>query len=359
MSPTNKWQNFERVVAAIHRAADQGAEVKWNDTISGRQFDVTIRFRRGLYKYLTVIECKDYEKAVAVEKVEAFVTKSRDVQAHYAVMASRSGFQEGAQDVARRHNMTLIHVTDSSDVDLSRYGAQWCGVTDAYHIDSVELHYTDGEKKQLPKESNAAAYYVNNIRLRSGHGQGSLGELVEQHVRRLPRGELDVYEEHEIPCPAGTSVIAPENDEIPLKPLACVRIRGGLTEARGITGPVKFDPYLIMPDVKIRDVATGEEKTFSQLDLALGLNNEFSQGHFYEQPQVASYYYCESIEGNLATLCLVESFQHGNLLQATLPVKTEYANRYVPVSDKVVIQRLERRLASYKSAKARRQPSST
>ena len=65
--------------------------------LPGRQFDVTIRFRKGLYEYLTVVECKDYEKAIPVEKVEAFVTKSADVHAHRAVMASTSGFQEGAQ----------------------------------------------------------------------------------------------------------------------------------------------------------------------------------------------------------------------------------------------------------------------
>lgn len=90
-APTSdKWQHFERLVAAIHQVASQGAEVRWNEKIAGRQFDVTIRFRQGLYDYLTVVECKDYEKAVPVEKVEAFVTKAADVQAHYAVMASTS-----------------------------------------------------------------------------------------------------------------------------------------------------------------------------------------------------------------------------------------------------------------------------
>jgi hypothetical protein len=93
-SAVEKWKHFERLVTAVHQVADQGAEVRWDETIAGRQFDVTIRFRRGLYDYLTVVECKDYEKAVPVEKVEAFVTKAADVQAHQAVMASTSGFQE-------------------------------------------------------------------------------------------------------------------------------------------------------------------------------------------------------------------------------------------------------------------------
>src|ERR1019366_631354 len=101
---------------------------------------------------------------VPVEKVEAFVTKAADVQAHYAVMASTSGFQQGAQEVARRHNMTLIHVTESSDIDLSSmFGAQWGEPTDAFHIRSIELEYTDGEKKRLPEEAHAMTYYVEHV----------------------------------------------------------------------------------------------------------------------------------------------------------------------------------------------------
>jgi hypothetical protein len=353
MTPNTKWEHFERLVAAIHRAADHGAEVKWNETINGRQFDVTVRFQKGLYKYLTVIECKDYEKPVPVEKVEAFVTKSQDVQANNSVMASRSGFQQGAQDVARRHNMTLIHVTDSSDVQELPYGARWAGTTDAYHIDRIELEYADGERKQLPAEANAATYYAAKIRLQCGSEQRSLGSLIEQHIQRLPIGKPDAYEDHRIPCLPGTTVAAPANDEIPLKKLACIRFRGGITRARMLTGPVKFDPYLIMPDVKVRNIDTGEEKLFNQLHLALGLDNEFAEGEFYEQPQAASHYYCEDIQRGLAHLYLVESFQHGDLIQTDFYAKAEYANLYVPVSDKAIIQRLQRRLASYKTAKAR------
>ena len=55
-----KWKMFERVVAAIHLAEQKGATVRWNETIKGRQFDVTVRFKNGLYEYLTVVECKDY-----------------------------------------------------------------------------------------------------------------------------------------------------------------------------------------------------------------------------------------------------------------------------------------------------------
>ena len=82
MNSDPKWKNFERIVAAIHYAANQGGDIVWNDKIDGRQFDVTIRFKEGYYNFLTVIECKDYKDSVPVEKVEAFVTKAAGVHAN-------------------------------------------------------------------------------------------------------------------------------------------------------------------------------------------------------------------------------------------------------------------------------------
>jgi hypothetical protein len=352
--PSHKWKHFERLVTAIHQAADQGAEVRWNETIRGRQFDVTIRFRKGLYEYLTVVECKDCERAVAVEKVEAFVTKAADVQAHHAVMASTSGFQEGAQEVARKHNMTLISVSHSSEIDLSVFGARWGDITDALHIQRIELEYTNGEKKQLSEEAHAMSYYVNQVLIQCGPERGTLNDLIQHHSPRFLGGQTDAYKDHVIGCPSGTRVIAPDDGEIPLKPLACVHVRAGMTKAKTLTGPVMFDPYLLVPDVKVRNVATGEEKSFSQHGLALGVNTAFAEGKFYEQPQLAMYYYCDRIKADVASLYLVESFQLGHLVQAELTVKTEYAKLYVPVSDQAVIQRLQRRLDRLKAKQTKR-----
>jgi len=350
---SDKWKHFERLVAAIHHAADQGADVRWNEKIGGRQFDVTIRFRRGLYDYLTVIECKDYEKPVPVEKVEAFVTKAADAKADHAVLASTSGFQQGAQDVARKHNMTLIHVTESSDIDLSSmFGPRWGEPTDALHIQAIELEYTDGEKKLLPEEAHAMTYYVEHVVLQCGSESATLNAMVQAHSPGFVGGEIDAYKDHVISCPAGTRVTDPDDGEIPLKPLASIHVRAGMTRAKTLRGPVMFDPYLLVPDLKVRNVATGEEKTFSQDGLKLGFNTTFTASAFYEQPRLAHFYYCDHIEGDIATLYLVESFQLGRLIRAKLAVKTGYANLYVPVSDKATLQRLQRRLAELKDLEA-------
>ena len=346
---SDKWKHFERLIAAIHRAADEGADVRWDEEIRGRQFDVTIRFRKGLYEYLTVVECKDSKDPVHVEKVEAFVTKSSDAQAHHAVMASTSGFQSAAQEVARKHNLTLLHVTDSADIDPSVFGARWVGTTEVLHFQRVELEYCDGERKQLPEESHKMSYYMKQVRIQCGAEQASLEDLIRGQSSEFLGAGVDEYKDCTILFPLATRVIGPDDNEIPLKPVDCVHVRAGITKARILDGPVKFDPYLLVPDVKVRNIATGGEKTFSQHSLALGVNNTFVPGRFYEQPQSAMYYFCESIEGDVAHLYLVESFQHGQLIQAELLMKTEHANRYLPISDKAVIQRLQRRLDRLKT----------
>jgi hypothetical protein len=59
---------LERLVAGMHVAETPDIEVRWNDKINGRQFDVSLRFRKGVHDYLTVIECKDFAGPVSVKK---------------------------------------------------------------------------------------------------------------------------------------------------------------------------------------------------------------------------------------------------------------------------------------------------
>jgi hypothetical protein len=67
-------------------------------------------------------------------------------------------------------------------------------------------------------------------------------------------------------------------------------------------------------------------------------------GQFYENPQLAMHYFCESIQGDLAHLFLIESFQHGQLIQVEFLQETKYSDSYVPVADKATMERLQRRL---------------
>ena len=109
------WEEVELLTAALHHESSERATVTWNDKIGGRQFDVTVRFSKGGYKYLTVVECKDEKAKLAVKEVEAFVTKSRHVYANKAVMVSTSGYQSGGIDVAQREGVVLLNLEERKD----------------------------------------------------------------------------------------------------------------------------------------------------------------------------------------------------------------------------------------------------
>ncbi len=244
-------------MAAIHRKLDTAAQVRWNDSINGRQFDVTIRFRKGLYDYLTVIECKEYSSPVPVEKVEAFITKSRDVNAQQAVIASSSGFKSGAESVARRHHVVLIQLTDSAEVDLSMFGATWGPDIDALHIQAVALLYLDGDRRTLPEAANAMTYYVSQLSVKAGAQTIGLNNLISQRVQILPKTAHDLYTECDIPLPEGAMLISPDDSEIPSKPIAGITVRVALTRAKTYFGPRQFDPSFLVPDVDVRNISTG------------------------------------------------------------------------------------------------------
>ena len=136
---TGDWRQFERVVASIHIAEMQGAEVNWNETIQGRQFDVTIRFTMGPHNYLTLIECKNYSKPITVDIVDAFATKSRDAKANKAIIISSSKFQSGCIKIAKKHNIDLFTLSEKliiPDELLGPYtGSGWIVYEVKIHFD--------------------------------------------------------------------------------------------------------------------------------------------------------------------------------------------------------------------------------
>jgi hypothetical protein len=347
----SKWKYFERLVAAIHKAVDAGATVVWNDRINGRQFDATIRFRKGFYDYLTVIECKDYKKSVSVEKMDAFVTKARSVGAHRVIMASTSDFQEGAKKVARDNNVVLLTVSeDVSHIGLDRFGAKLGDKVDALRVSGIVLKYADGQSYELSKEAHELQYYVNHIIIERNGVRARLDDMVKYYQPRFLELASTEYKTDTIPCFEGCTVVGPDDGEIPLKLLAAIDVRFAIVEAQGIVSRHKFDLYLLRPNIKVTNLATGEEISISQHDLDLGIGTEIKIGCYYEIPQLSMYYYCEKIENDVITFYLVESYQHGQLVQCVFDQKKEDAVSYVEVEDNRIIARLQRRLQHLKEA---------
>ncbi|WP_421882408.1 restriction endonuclease [Methylibium sp.] len=341
-------KRLERLVAAMHHAESTGAVVTWNDEIAGRQFDVTVRFKFGLHSYLTVIECKDYSSKVSVEKIDAFVTKTRDVNANKAVFISSHGFQSGCFPVAERHGIQLLILSETTDTSIPELVER---ITPGLNIYDVKFRASSSNDHiKFEDWGGRLAYLMNHSRLVSTERERTPNQFVYEWQMTQPPINLDTVTSVELPLPPASRLCEPHGQE--------VRVAAMLFTCSFVNLAIPKQP---MPDnhvlrgartrIELRD-ASGKVHHSARLgDLPLGYDSPVQPGQFYELPSMFSRYYCEKIEDDLVTWTLVESYQHGNLVQATFTQKIKYSSTYVQVTDSAVLQRLNEMLARLKAKK--------
>lgn len=333
----SNWKNFERLVAAIHRAETQGAIVTWNEKINGRQFDVAIRFKFGLHDYLTVIECKEYKDKVPVEKVEAFITKARDVNASKSIMVSSSGFQSGCLDVAARHGIKLLTLNEKLDVNINDLAAEFIPVL---NINDVKLVLQDGNEFLLEDEGGRLAYLMNNIILDIFGREITLHQFLNSwqvNIKQLPP---EVIYEKTLIFPKGTLANIPIEGTFQV-----TEIKFKYKQTKGFIpkGPT-LDSHVLESlgtSYELLDESGEIVHKAEMSKLELGFDTNLTAGKFYFTPGIHNYYYCEKIENDIAHFILVETYQHGMLLQCRMTLSTKYSSHYLEVTDKKKLYRLE------------------
>lgn len=82
-----------------------------------RQFDIYWEYELGGLTYKTVIECKDYNSHISVEKIDALIGKVRDIPDLKAVFATKMGYQSGAKTKAEQNKIDLLVVREQNDSD--------------------------------------------------------------------------------------------------------------------------------------------------------------------------------------------------------------------------------------------------
>lgn len=113
-------------------------------------------------------------------------------------------------------------------------------------------------------------------------------------------------------------------------------------DRRGITAPfftIEREDERLIRAARFETPANADEYAFF-----------VRRGGFYESPKLGYKYYCERAENGEATLWLLESYQHGKLIQAQFAQKLIYANqdRYREITDRTEIQRLTAMLRQLK-----------
>lgn len=350
---------LERIVAGIHAVTTTGAEVTWNEVINERQFDVVVRFKLGSLRYLVLVEVKNRTRKTSVGDMDGFVTKARDQKANKAVFVTAAGFQEGALEVAKRHGVDLFTVTfddtqarlpeEAAFLSLRKRGTPQ-GVAPevnlgepilAANVESITLLCVDGVERLMPEEPSQLTYYTKKTKLEDGR---TISEIVERGP--LPRVVFGETQTVVLPIDPPQRVSPPDDYFFqPAVVKGCqLTVTGRM--ARPIRGNTLVEPTTFTCPIVYTNVFTGEAARFSIDQLPLGLSR-VCPGKFYFISHPLIYYYCESIKGALVTWHVIESFQNGELYRATVTQDIKYSQHYIPVSDKKILNRLQRRLEAY------------
>jgi hypothetical protein len=355
-----KWQRFERLVAAIHAAEEKGSTVIWNDTIKGRQFDVTIRFKNGFYEYLSVIECKDHKRLVPAEAIDSLVTKARDVGANKAIMVSASGYQTGTFEVAQRHGIQLLTLKTINASTQDILTAQLSPLLWVYDF-RLRQEYKKHDIA-FPDEPGVLRMLMRETSITGPNISTTPEEIVNNHLPQMmetatpapklfrvdfPTGTLMVSKNVRpviIESGRGTSRIAGSRDTEEVSAFLfqyrLVFAKDDDAARRLETMGLGSDPYLTSSVYHLTDEfnKTDIEIDVSRLDM--GFDTVLEQGKYYVNPNLGFSYYCERVNGSEVTMCLVESYQMGNLFQCRYVQDMAYARQYVEITDTGEISRL-------------------
>lgn len=350
---------LERVVAGIQAATTAGADVRWNDVINGRQFDVSVRFALGTLRYLVLVEVKNRSRKASATDLDAFVSKARDQNANKAVFVTAAGFQTGAVAVAERHAVDLFTVKfDTSQVLISRDANLYVDpsqdaisapleiiVGEAEKVNAIEkvtlVYHPSGKKFEIPDEPSQMTYYVCKTRLEDGR---TLNQLIERH--QLPAAPLGGSLSKTIVLRPPQSLTPPDDYHYPAGTVTHVELLVVGREARIVRGNTRFESGLFTSPILYTNVRSGKEMRFPLDTLPLG-HATVSPGNFYFTPNPLMYYYCDSIVSRTVRWHVVESFQLAQMVRGTFTQNVRESWRYIPVSDKRIAARLQRRLGDY------------
>lgn len=354
---------LERIVAGIHTVTTAGADVSWNEVINGRQFDVVVRFKLGSLRYLVLIEVRNRTRKAAASDMDAFVLKARDQNANKAVFVSAAGFQDGAVTVAKRHGIDLFTVrfdeagmhlpAQANFLSLRKKGApkdipatvSIGEPTLIANIHNATLVYADGRRFDMPDEQSQMNYYMKKTTLHDGRALYNVIQPVQPGQIKLGESRR-----HEICLDPPQRIEPPDDYFFPFGMLASLVYFVTGRKGRPITGNTLIEPNAFALPVIYTNVITGEMFRFTIDQLPLGVRR-VSAGGFYFISHPLMYYYCADIEGHLVRWYLIESFQNGEILTATMTQNVKYSPLYIPVSDKKILSRLQRRLQDYLESK--------
>lgn len=88
-----------------------------DNTGTEREFDLYWEYELAGITYKTIIECKDYNSKISVEKIDALIGKIKDLPDIKPVFATKTGYQSGAETKAKHNKIDLLIVREQIEDD--------------------------------------------------------------------------------------------------------------------------------------------------------------------------------------------------------------------------------------------------
>lgn len=182
----NTGVEYERFVQKLMQAildsetqcGQKNIQVRHNEEIPDRfgikrQFDVLWDYEQGGITYNTIIECKDYNSPVSIEKIDALVGKLADFPTVRGIIATTKGYQSGAKEKAKNCGIEILCVRNQNDSD-------WVDENGQPLVRKISLNITVLSSPRIISCSTFVdEQYVkdNNIDIEKNHISGLTNEI--------------------------------------------------------------------------------------------------------------------------------------------------------------------------------------
>ncbi|MCH7294070.1 restriction endonuclease [Acinetobacter higginsii] len=128
----NSGKSYEKFVQSLYQAilasdhsglgGQKNIVVETNKLLTGnngveREFDIYWEFIQGAIIYKNIIECKDYNSRIKLEKIDALDSKLRDFPNLRGIFATTKGYQKGARAKALDRGIELLIIREQNEDD--------------------------------------------------------------------------------------------------------------------------------------------------------------------------------------------------------------------------------------------------
>lgn len=131
----------------------------------------------------TAIECKGYKSRVTIEKLDAFHTKLQDTGIDNGIFCALSGYQSGAIDSAKYHNITVLELREPREEDWHGTMSKLTLTTKITSPIVLDVHAEFVASASEEKGRNEKVLLLDdNIYSPEGTIETTLDEILRKHV---------------------------------------------------------------------------------------------------------------------------------------------------------------------------------